>query len=131
MARERFYETFGTTANGRRAPSRGPAQAADVIVVIGEVTFGNVRGSSPAAAKSLAPTLRELGYCVVKMDEYLTSKKCDACGAFLKRTRGWSIRHWRCEHDEGAGEGSAPTRDGKVRHPAEQVCVIVMFVCEH
>jgi hypothetical protein len=70
----------------------------------------------------------------IGLNEYYTSQKCKACGSELKRTRGWSVRFWRCPHSElnGTGvsihgvdeagdfkrEGGRP--DGKWRHVAEE-----------
>lgn len=78
-----------------------------------------------AAAKQMA---------TIGLNEYYTSQKCKACGSQLVRTRGWSVRFWRCPHsnlnDKGvriddqsqAGnfkrEGGRP--DGKWRHVAEE-----------
>jgi hypothetical protein len=36
---------------------------------------------------------------------YYTSQKCKACGSQLVRTRGWSVRFWRCPHSELNGTG--------------------------
>jgi hypothetical protein len=70
----------------------------------------------------------------IGLNEYYTSQKCKACGSELKRTRGWSVRFWRCPHSKlnGTGvsihgvdeagdfkrEGGRP--DGKWRHVAEE-----------
>ena len=80
-----------------------------------------------AAAKQMA---------TIGLNEYYTSQKCKACGSQLVRTRGWSVRFWRCPHSElnGKGvriddeaeagngnfkrEGGRP--DGKWRHVAEE-----------
>ena len=78
-----------------------------------------------AAAKQMA---------TIGLNEYYTSQKCKACGSQLVRTRGWSVRFWRCPHSElnGTGvridgeaeagnfkrEGGRP--DGKWRHVAEE-----------
>jgi hypothetical protein len=72
----------------------------------------------------------------IGLNEYYTSQKCKECGSQLVRTRGWSVRFWRCPHSElnGTGknihvhgvdeagnfkrEGGRP--DGKWRHVAEE-----------
>jgi hypothetical protein len=72
----------------------------------------------------------------IGLNEYYTSQKCKECGSQLVRTRGWSVRFWRCPHSElnGTGknihvnavdkagnfkrEGERP--DGKWRHVAEE-----------
>jgi hypothetical protein len=70
----------------------------------------------------------------IGLNEYYTSQKCKECGSQLVRTRGWSVRFWRCPHSKlnGTGvsihgvdeagdfkrEGGRP--DGKWRHVAEE-----------
>ena len=35
------------------------------------------------------------------INEFRTSQRCDVCGTKLVRTRGWSVRYWRCPNDNG------------------------------
>jgi ribosomal protein L37AE/L43A len=41
----------------------------------------------------------------IGLNEYYTSQKCKECGSQLVRTRGWSVRFWRCPHSELNGTG--------------------------
>lgn len=56
-------------------------------------------------------------YRCFTVSEYYTSQKCWQCGARLLKTRGWSCRYWRCEHNGG---GLVRDQHGKQRHSAEE-----------
>ncbi len=88
-----------------------------VLIAIGKPTFGNVRGAAPTPAKALLTALERAGYTLIVVDEWCTSQRCDVCGAELKRTRGASVRHWRCPNDAGSTHAQHDLR----RHRAEQV----------
>jgi hypothetical protein len=51
------------------------------------------------------------------VSEFYTSQKCWQCGAQLLKTRGWSWRYWRCEHNGGS---LVKDKHGKQRHSAEE-----------
>lgn len=123
-----------------RLKRRGRARDGDVIIIVGQPTFGSVRGHRSAPAKAFVEQVRSvlslfffvfhtillIGVwislnwkmpfvlwkqfvsfklckrfrCLI-INEYKTSKLCDICGAYLVKTRAWSIRQWRCPNDSG------------------------------
>jgi hypothetical protein len=116
---EQLYVATGLNTNGKRGgrlKKRGRERDADVLVAIGNPTFGNVRGRAPAAPKALVTTLAKR-YRTFTLSERNTSKLCDECGSELVKTRGHSVRYWRCPC---AGGGMIDGRDGKRRHEKEQ-----------
>ena len=86
---------------------------------MGMLKSKHVKGCAPAPTKAVSNVLHHLGYTVLHVSEYRTSMCCDLCGAVMIKTRGHSIRHWRCPNDNGRQHG-AQRRDGVQRHPAEQ-----------
>lgn len=122
VAIERFWVSSGIGSDGRKhLKQRGRERDADVVVIVGRPTFGNVKGKAPAPAKAFVKALSQRFRTLV-IDEFRTSKLCDACGAKLIKTRGHSVRFWRCPHD---GERCKNHDDGKKRHVSEQNKVIV------
>ena len=116
---EKLYVATGLNTSGKRGgrvKKRGRERDADVLVAIGNPTFGNVRGRAPAAPKALVTTLAKR-YRTFTLSERNTSKLCDECGSELVKTRGHSVRYWRCPC---AGGGMIDGRDGKRRHEKEQ-----------
>ena len=83
----------------------------NVIVIVGRVTFGHRRGHRSTPAKSYVLALAKL-YLVVEVSEYMTSQLCDVCHAKLVKTRGHSVRHWRCEHSGRPPDNSRGRRGG-------------------
>ena len=94
---EKLYVATGLNTNGKRGgrlKKRGRERDADVLVAIGNPTFGNVRGRAAAAPKALVTTLAKR-YRMSTLSERNTSKLCDECGSELVKTRGHSVRYWR------------------------------------
>jgi hypothetical protein len=92
----------------------------NVLVIVGNPTWasgGAARGQQSAPAKTLLEAMAKR-WCVFVVHEYNTSQCCPDCGAKMVRTRGWSVRHWRCP--EAGGTMTKSARDAKQRHSAEQ-----------
>ena len=82
---EKLYVATGLNTNGKRGgrlKKRRRERDADVLVAIGNPTFGNVRGRAPAAPKALVTTLAKR-YRTFTLSERNTSKLCDECGSEL------------------------------------------------
>ena len=93
----------------------------DVVVFCGLVAFGNVKGYESSRAKSFVKTLAQT-FRVITLSEYKTSKQCWTCGCTLVKTRGWSVRQWRCPNREHtAGQSCMQVNaQGKRRHVHEE-----------
>jgi len=93
----------------------------NVLVIVGNPTWasgGAARGQQSAPAKTLLEAMAKR-WCVFVVHEYNTSQCCADCGAKMVRTRGWSVRHWRCP--EAGGTMTKSARNAKAqRHSAEQ-----------
>ena len=107
----------------------------DVLVVCGRVTFGHMKGHRSTSAKSF---VRELArqFLVIEISEWGTSKHCNTCHAPLTRTRGWSIRYWRCSSGAAcASSSSRPSRsaaelnkDVAAAHSMLQIGLSLLFL---
>ncbi len=77
-----------------------------VLLFAGNPVFANgkwCKGHMAAPAKQLlAGMARRFKTFVI--DEYLTSQLCPFCAHWLKKTRGRSVRHFRCENDASKRE---------------------------
>lgn len=90
---DKLWVATGVGSDGRASLKRaGRERDDDVVVVVGRPTFGNVKGSPSAPAKSFVARLSRR-FRVLIVGEYRTSKRCDVCGEELQRTRGWSVRY--------------------------------------
>jgi len=94
----------------------------NVLVIVGNPTWASrgaaARGQQSAPAKTLLEAMAKR-WCVFVVHEYNTSQCCPDCGAKMVRTRGCSLRHWRCP--EAGGTMTKSARDAnKQRHSAEQ-----------
>ena len=116
---EDLYALLGFGPMGSRLLRRGPHRVAQTLIVMGILKTHHVRGCAPAPVKAVEAALRRIGYRMLHVSEWCTSKTCDLCGAFMIKTRGHSVRHWRCDHDAGRSQ-PAQQRDRATRHPAEQ-----------
>ena len=84
---EKLYVATGLNTNGKRGgrlKKRGRERDADVLVAIGNPTFGNVRGRAPAAPKALVTTLAKR-YRTFTLSERNTSKCATSAAASSSR----------------------------------------------
>lgn len=89
---DKLWVATGVGSDGRtHLKHAGRHRDDDVIVVVGRPTFGNVKGSPSAPAKSFVTRLSRR-FRVLIINEFRTSKLCDLCGERLLKTRGWSVR---------------------------------------
>ncbi len=120
---EDLYALLGYAPGGGSLLLRGPHRVAQTLVVVGILKARHVRGCAPAPINAVRLVLRRIGYRVLRVNEWCTSKCCDLCGAYTVKTRAHSVRHWRCEHDNGRVRQGQQRNDHVHRHAAEQVGV--------
>jgi hypothetical protein len=105
-----------------------------VVFFVGQPRAGQQTHAGHRSGDSMQFVAAARQMVTIGLNEYYTSQKCKACGSELVRTRGWSVRFWRCPHSKlnGTGvsihgvdeagdfkrEGGRP--DGKWRHVAEE-----------